>query len=202
MHRRPMVRREDYRPVGGAGNSPGLVPSSSTGLDSGSVFARCQSKNRGRQTQKAQLSGNPGQLGKRTDKDFLTVAPVSRQIHNPPQCCLNPLIPADAVRSRSGFDLLPQIRRQANGIRLLLRPEIRLPASPSPCPATGFALCAHCVTLQKTPCPVGQGWFTLRTLHPSTTRSRSAFPGSFQTDSRRHNPPPESRVRLPQALTR
>jgi hypothetical protein len=27
MHRRPMVRREDNRPIGGAGNSPGLVPS-------------------------------------------------------------------------------------------------------------------------------------------------------------------------------
>jgi hypothetical protein len=26
MHRRPMVRREDNRPIGGAGNSPGLVP--------------------------------------------------------------------------------------------------------------------------------------------------------------------------------
>jgi hypothetical protein len=26
MHRRPMVRREDYRPIGGAGISPGMVP--------------------------------------------------------------------------------------------------------------------------------------------------------------------------------
>jgi hypothetical protein len=27
MHRRPMVRREDNRPIGGAGIAPGLVPS-------------------------------------------------------------------------------------------------------------------------------------------------------------------------------
>jgi hypothetical protein len=26
MHRRPMVRREDNRPIGGAGIAPGLVP--------------------------------------------------------------------------------------------------------------------------------------------------------------------------------
>jgi hypothetical protein len=79
---------------------------------------------------------------------FRRIVTASRQIHHPPQCSLNPLIPADALRRRLHADFRPQFRRQANRIRLLHRSEIRLPASPSPCPATGFCFCAHCVTLR------------------------------------------------------
>jgi hypothetical protein len=73
---------------------------SSAGPDSGGVFARCQSKKHRRQTRKAQLFGISEELG----IGFRRIVTASLQIHHPPQCCLNPLIPADLFGSRSGFD--------------------------------------------------------------------------------------------------
>jgi hypothetical protein len=151
-----MVRREDNRPIGGAGIAPGLVPCPPLVLILGVFPLRVNQKTATDKCEKPNYPEFPeswaGELFGISEElgiGFRRIVTASRQIHNPPQCCLNPLIPADALRRRLHADFRPQFRRQADRIRLLRRPEIRFPAGPRPRPATRFALCAHSVLSSK-----------------------------------------------------